>query len=148
MQAAEVSHMDSFAGEPLSITSQHVKRRGIRRHTTFDDQTSSSNECDCDTCLLGFDDTQADGVAKTRKLRPSAVCPPTHSCTHPLPNYILSLPFSARFSLRLMSGFVVFFALVFVENKLCKFKGPLHAVLKVVTLKSNIFSHVFMYVYV
>lgn len=33
---------------------------------------SSDDICDCDTCLLGFDDTQADGVAKSTK-RKSAV---------------------------------------------------------------------------
>ena len=73
MQVADTNHMDTLTSEPLSLTSSHQqKRRGMRRHTTFD-ESSASNECDCDTCLLGFDDTEADGVARTPKMRPSAV---------------------------------------------------------------------------
>ena len=38
------------------------------RSKSADDSVDNEDEgyCDCDTCLLGFDDTQPDGIAKTR----------------------------------------------------------------------------------
>ena len=44
----------------------HKNRSKSTEEPTSPRGNGTDDLCDCDTCLLGFDDTQPDGIAKTR----------------------------------------------------------------------------------
>ena len=72
--------LDANFGQRHSADAQKVralfhknKSKSTDDHPSSQGGSISDDLCDCDSCLLGFDDTQPDGIAKKRRLKQTAV---------------------------------------------------------------------------